>query len=307
MRRRDSAVSPHDVAIGVAVVVGNEVAVAEEVHEAVPNPIHLQQQQQEQHPKAAAKHWTHEKSEWDTTAWSRPVSVSSTRPVSASVARPLSVKSHDSVSVSRSSSVLSGGGLWSLEGFFDVIGGGGSGNHNRRRSSLLGQSCKTDLTDAEAVDLTNTLAYHNPRYRRNDKAVEITMQEFEDTGDTVYRTQSLRQLADNIALITGQWDVAGQAKTTDRLNRSNVSVGSSIKSHSGVGAIRIRIRDLRILDYNINPSDVFSVVVRRHAVLISLDPIRAIVMANKVVLMVPSGSTDAPLSLLGDAMKCRCL
>jgi len=47
-------------------------------------------------------------------------------------------------------------------------------------------------------------------------------------------------------------------------------------------------------------------VVRRHAVLISLDPIRAIVMANKVVLMVPSGSTDAPLSLLGDAMKCRC-
>ena len=141
MRRRDSAVSPHDVAIGVAVVVGNEVAVAEEVHEAVPNPIHLQQQQQqqEQHPKAAAKHWTHEKSEWGTTAWSRPVSVSSTRPVSASVARPLSVKSHDSVSVSRSSSVLSGGGLWSLEGFFDIIGGGGSGNHNRRRSSLLAQ------------------------------------------------------------------------------------------------------------------------------------------------------------------------
>ena len=65
-----------------------------------------------------------------------------------------------------------------------------------------------------------------------------------------------------------------------------------------LGAIQIRIRDLRRLDFNLNPSEEPSFWVRKHAVLISIDPIRAVVMASRIIIIVPPGGMDNILEIL---------
>jgi len=113
------------------------------------------------------------------------------------------------------------------------------------------------------------------------------------------KQSTVRKLVADIVATTSQWD-------HEKARLQRVALPESQKKDDGraqgVGAIRIRLRDMRLLDYNTNPNSSFSIVVRRHAVLISLDPIRAVVMADKVVLMVPSGGMDNILSTLGGFM-----
>jgi magnesium transporter len=114
------------------------------------------------------------------------------------------------------------------------------------------------------------------------------------------KQSTVRKLVADIVATTSQWDHVKDARTV------KVALPESQKKDDGraqgVGAIRIRLRDMRLLDYNTNPNSSFSIVVRRHSVLISLDPIRAVVMADRVVLMVPSGGMDNILSTLGGFM-----
>jgi len=59
----------------------------------------------------------------------------------------------------------------------------------------------------------------------------------------------------------------------------------------------LRHRDLRRLEYYYNMHEEPSILVRRHAVVVSLDPIRCVVMANKMIVIVPDGA-DHVLELL---------
>lgn len=62
------------------------------------------------------------------------------------------------------------------------------------------------------------------------------------------------------------------------------------------------MRDLRRLEFGINKSERFNVVIRRHVVLFTVDPLRAIVTSQKLRLIVPTG--DSPeLSLLENYMR----
>ncbi len=64
----------------------------------------------------------------------------------------------------------------------------------------------------------------------------------------------------------------------------------------------LRLRDLRRLDYQFNPNEEKSVLIRRHAVLFAMDPMRAVVMTNRLILIVPSGA-DSLISILDKYMK----
>lgn len=68
----------------------------------------------------------------------------------------------------------------------------------------------------------------------------------------------------------------------------------------GVG--NIQSRDLRRLDTLFTPQDEPAILIRRHAVLISLDPLRVIVMFDRVVGFVPDGA-DTLLKTLYINMK----
>ena len=58
-------------------------------------------------------------------------------------------------------------------------------------------------------------------------------------------------------------------------------------------ALDLRIRDLRLLDVNFHPSNVYSILVRKHSVLLSLDPFKAIVMSDRIIIVVsPQRKTE---------------
>jgi hypothetical protein len=63
-------------------------------------------------------------------------------------------------------------------------------------------------------------------------------------------------------------------------------------------AINLRVRDLRRLDFIFHPTQEPSVWVRRHAVLFCLDPIRAVVMASRIIIIVPQGGMDQIMQIL---------
>jgi len=66
---------------------------------------------------------------------------------------------------------------------------------------------------------------------------------------------------------------------------------------------KLRLRDLRRLDFNFNPNDEKSFLIRRHVVLFALDPIRAVILSNKVIMFVPDGGADAIIQLLGTNLR----
>jgi hypothetical protein len=78
-------------------------------------------------------------------------------------------------------------------------------------------------------------------------------------------------------------------------------VSSAIDKQSA--AIHLRVRDLRRLDFNFNPKEEPSIWVRRHAVMFSVDPIRAIIMGSRIVIVVPPGGMDQILDILERYMR----
>lgn len=64
----------------------------------------------------------------------------------------------------------------------------------------------------------------------------------------------------------------------------------------------LRLRDLRRLDYQFNPGEENAILIRRHAVLVAMDPLRAVVMSDRLVLIVPPGA-DSLLTVLDGYMK----
>ena len=52
----------------------------------------------------------------------------------------------------------------------------------------------------------------------------------------------------------------------------------------------ITLKDIRTLDFQFTPQEDPSVFVRRHAVIISMDPLRAVVMSDRMILLVPEGA-----------------
>ena len=60
---------------------------------------------------------------------------------------------------------------------------------------------------------------------------------------------------------------------------------------------KIQHRDLRRLEYSFNPLGEPAVLIRRHAVLVSFDPLRAVVMADRLIVIIPDGA-DQILELL---------
>ena len=74
-----------------------------------------------------------------------------------------------------------------------------------------------------------------------------------------------------------------------------------VKRDSKSAAITLRVRDLRRLDFFFKPmlsTTEHSIWVRKHAVLMILDPIRAVVLADRVIVMVPPGGMDRLLGIL---------
>eukprot|EP01032_Pedospumella_encystans_P012768 gene12768-14745_t len=189
------------------------------------------------------------------------------------------------------------------------------------------------------VDFINRSLEHvnNFAKRYTEKLPQVLMYEMNTFGDSSYKSMTLRELLQYVNEETeysGYFDCSAGTRSSVELRRSN----SSSKIHSGrkennrkhdariagdtrsirtqpphmpepssadstfVSAIGdLRLRDLRRLDYQFNPNEERSVLIRRHSVLFAMDPLRAVVMADRLILIVPDGA-DSLISILDKYM-----
>eukprot|EP01035_Chromulina_nebulosa_P018929 gene18929-24736_t len=146
-----------------------------------------------------------------------------------------------------------------------------------------------------------------------DKQQTVLVVEITPNSDTTYKQLSLRDLLAYINKEAVTID-ASNSKPNGTINPSTTNSNSSLeelinednrlrssvydrRKESVVGLLKHR--DLRRLEFQFNPLGEPTILVRRHAVLISLDPLRCIVMADKLILIIPDG-LDSVLQILGD-------
>lgn len=113
--------------------------------------------------------------------------------------------------------------------------------------------------------------------------------EIDDNGNDKISTLSLRDLLLYVDMMSSVID-------------SNLESASGSKLEM---VSCLQHRDLRRLDFHYNAEEEPIVIVRRHAVLIAFDPLRAIIMSQRIIIIVPPGA-DTLLSKLKENMNEWC-
>mmetsp|Transcript_6675 Transcript_6675/g.6980 ORF Transcript_6675/g.6980 Transcript_6675/m.6980 type:complete len:480 (+) Transcript_6675:46-1485(+) len=174
---------------------------------------------------------------------------------------------------------------------------------NIRTTSLaIGTSLPTEDNDLVKVDKNTQSTLKIPSLQPPQDTDPLVYEIYQ--GDYSNFRMRLRDLFLRISDITLGIDI------DERLNDSLQSLcwrekhfhpkDNQSRALDGVG--NVQSRDLRRLDTLFTPQDEPAILIRRHAVLISLDPIRVIVMYDRVVGFVPDGA-DTLLKTLYINMK----
>jgi len=152
---------------------------------------------------------------------------------------------------------------------------------NNQKKILYDNNKKKRDTVAVRVDL---ISDHLIKNKRNDKN-EVMIMEIDSNGDSNIKQLSLRDLL---------LYVDSKASIIDENIESVTSAPDMVSC--------LQHRDLRRLDFHYNAEEEPIVIVRRHAVLIAFDPLRAIIMADRMIIIVPPGA-DSILNTLQEQMR----
>eukprot|EP00602_Paraphysomonas_sp_CaronLab_P002902 CAMPEP_0185029866 /NCGR_PEP_ID=MMETSP1103-20130426/16469_1 /TAXON_ID=36769 /ORGANISM="Paraphysomonas bandaiensis, Strain Caron Lab Isolate" /LENGTH=334 /DNA_ID=CAMNT_0027564779 /DNA_START=17 /DNA_END=1018 /DNA_ORIENTATION=- len=120
----------------------------------------------------------------------------------------------------------------------------------------------------------------------NTKPVSCVI-ELNNNGHIVECLYTVRDLLHHIKTVINKYHPEGTNK-----DNSSTYISSQQKhqrSYSDTGKPRprendIKLRDLHRLDYTYTPQEEVALLIRRHAVLVALSPVRAVVMADKVLI-----------------------
>lgn len=147
-----------------------------------------------------------------------------------------------------------------------------------------------------SATLTNKLA---DRMKTN-----IYMLEISQRGDKEHKYLTLRDLLIYINKIANKYNMKSTSNARlSPLVEDDKSVNSNSVPSEGARLQLIQHRDLRRLEYQFNPLGEPIVLVRRHAVIVSLDPLRAVIMADRMMLIIPSEGFEHVLDLLYKIME----
>lgn len=177
-------------------------------------------------------------------------------------------------------------------------------------SITLGNNTIFSQRDVQVV--SQSVSYMNPflAKRANEKQQLVFMREILATGEITSMEISLRQLLSSVNNVADSIDAGdidrlesksfgNNSDSSDNLNTTRL-IDSKRKQSA---TINLRVRDLRRLDFNFNPNEEPSIWVRRHAVLFSVDPIRAVIMGSRIVIVVPPGGMDQILDIVERYMR----
>ena len=189
-----------------------------------------------------------------------------------------------------------------------------SGTVKPRASTLLEEDLINDdeQSRCESINQFNDCLRDLQPYldRKGDKqnmliALEISLLTPSSAGNSAtsssqYRTLSIRQL---LTYINDQVLKIDQifAKTQDT-NSDATLEKKSMPTMSPVGYLQYR--DIRRLEYGFNPHEEPSILIRRHAIVFSFTPMRAVIMHDKLLFIVPYGlpGADSLLRVLENHM-----
>ena len=159
----------------------------------------------------------------------------------------------------------------------------------------------------DVQSVRESMSYMNPflARRTTEKQQLVFMREVLATGEITSLEISLRQLlgcvnsvADSIDAKDGEGKEYKTFGTSSPESLFKLAVSRPVSTDTPSATINLRVRDLRRLDFNFNPKEEPSIWVRRHAVMFSVDPIRAIIMGSRIVIIVPPGGMDQILNIL---------
>lgn len=108
----------------------------------------------------------------------------------------------------------------------------------------------------------------------------INILEIDNKGETIERTYGIKEL---LMRVGGVFKYDGSCCAA--LSGSNTTIKQRYSP--------IQYKDLRRLDFTYTPiEDEPTILVRKDAVIISLDPIRAVITSDTIILFLPNSSSD---------------
>eukprot|EP01031_Cornospumella_fuschlensis_P049549 gene49549-60663_t len=136
----------------------------------------------------------------------------------------------------------------------------------------------TSAADIDVNLINQSLAHVNTfsRRRQAEKLQPVLMYEIPCVGESQYRTCTLREL---LAIIHTEASHIDEVYWGQKLPSATPNAADDLDKDVNVVS-SLRLRDLRRLDYAFNPNEEKSILIRKHAVLFAMDPIRAVVMSS---------------------------
>lgn len=185
---------------------------------------------------------------------------------------------------------------------------------NQRSLSYLTQINNSDL---DIVRKALAHVHHSQPHdiEPHDKNQFICMREVLPGGSSVLIEACLKQL---LVLLNRSSEKFDEKHSDDLEGKSILSM---IGDHSQFHQMNIRLptyrirpqipslipsllsRDLRRMDFVAHPNEEPSIRVRNHVVLFSVDPIRAIIMSSRIIILVPPGGMDQILKIVESYME----
>jgi hypothetical protein len=133
----------------------------------------------------------------------------------------------------------------------------------------------------------------------------ICMREVLSTGQSSLIESTLKQLlylvnnstdANSIDALSFATVHQPKSNASERHDKGQTAQNSAVHYTSCVPSLLGR--DLRRLDYDSYPNEEPSIRIRKHSILISIDPIRAIIMSTRMIIIVPPGGMDQILEIV---------
>ena len=185
---------------------------------------------------------------------------------------------------------------------------------NQRSLSYLTQINNSDL---DIVRTALVHVHHSQLHESDphDKNQHICMREILPGGSSVLIEACLKQLLIVLNKSAEKFDENLSEELEGKSILSIFSDHSQVHQHSNrLPAYRMKpqiasvipsllSRDLRRMDFVSHPNEEPSIRVRKHVVLFSVDPIRAIIMSSRIIILVPPGGMDQILKIVESYME----
>eukprot|EP01038_Epipyxis_sp_PR26KG_P013461 gene13461-18057_t len=176
-----------------------------------------------------------------------------------------------------------------------------SNNENDRLLSndMIAEDFGEDYDDLASVyqqrsiePIKDSIMALRPYFRKRNKykSLYIDALEIYPSGESGYKyTKTLTEMLSYIREEVNKID--------EQYYNNLVQSQEESRRYSQSSVHNVRLHDLQHLVHRFNPHEEPVIIVRRHLIIISFNPIRAVVMANKLIFIVPQGSESLLLLL----------